>query len=81
MLLAQSSTSGARETCPGAKLVFEADENDAAAIITENDRLCAMKVGPSTQVSQLVFAEHGERAAERLGSLHGRRFTEDMMSK
>ena len=38
MLLAQSSTSGARETCAGAKLVFETDENDAAAFITENDR-------------------------------------------
>ena len=43
--------------------------------------LCAMKIGPATQVGHLVFAQHGERAAEGLGSLHVRLFTGDMMSK
>ena len=40
-----------------------------------------MKIGPATQVGHLVFAQHGERAAEGLGSLHVRFFTGDMMSK
>ena len=53
----------------------------AATVVAETDRLGAMKFGPATQIGQLVVAEHGERAAERLGSLHGRRFTGDMMSK
>ena len=41
--------------------------------------LCAMKIGPAT--ANLVFAQHGERAAEGLGSLHVRFFTGDVMSK
>jgi hypothetical protein len=40
-----------------------------------------MKIGPATQVGRLVFAQHGERAAEGFGSLHVRLFTGDMMSK
>ena len=77
---AQSGANGACETGARAELGFKADENEAA-VVTENDRLSAVKLGPAAQVSQLVVAEHGECAAERLGRLHGRRFTEDMMSK
>ena len=58
-----------------------AQEHGAAKVVTENDRLCAMKIGPATQVGHLVFAQHGERAAEGLGSLHVRLFTGDMLSK
>ena len=72
---AQSSTNGAREAGASAKLGLEADEHGTATVVTENDRLGAVKFGPATQIGQLVVAEHGERAAERLGSLHGRRFT------
>ena len=78
---AQSSTNGAREAGASAKLGLEADEHGAATVVTENDRLCAMKIGPATQVGHLVFAQHGERAAEGLGSLHVRLFTGDVMSK
>ena len=62
-------------------VVLEADENSAAAAVTENDRLGAVKLGPVAQVIQLVFAEHGERAAVSLERVHARRFTVDMMSK
>ena len=78
---AQSSTNGAREAGASAKLGLEADEHGAATVVTENDRFCAMKIGPATQVGHLVFAQHGERAAEGLGSLHVRFFHGDMMSK
>jgi hypothetical protein len=78
---AQSSTNGAREAGASAKLGPEAHEHGAATVVTENDRLCAMKIGPATQVGRLVFAQHGERAAEGFGSLHVRFFTGDMMSK
>ena len=78
---AQSSTNGAREAGASAKLGLEADEHGAATVTTENDRLGTVKIGPATQISHLVVADHGERAAKRLGRVHGRRFTVDMMSK
>ena len=68
---AQSSTNGAREAGASAKICLEAHEHGVATVVTENDRLGAMKFGPATQIGQLVVAEHGERAAERFGSLHG----------
>ena len=72
---AQSSTNGVREAGASAKICLEAHEHGVATVVTENSRQGAMKFGPATQIGQLVVAEHGERAAERLGSLHGRRFT------
>ena len=78
---AQSSTNGAREAGASAKLGLEAHERGVATVVTENDRLGAMKFGPAAQVGRLVVAQHGDRAAEGLGSLHVRFFTGDMMSK
>ena len=69
---AQSSTNGAREAGARAKLGLEAHEHGAATVVTENDRLCAMKIGPAAQIDYLVVAEHRERAAKGLGREHGR---------
>ena len=76
---AQSGANGACETGARAELGFKADENEAA-VGAKNDRLGAVKLGPAAQVSQLVVAEHGECAAERLGRVHARRFIGEMMS-
>lgn len=66
----QSGANGARKAGTLAELVLETDENSAAVVITENDRLGAVKLGPAAQFSHLVGAEHGECAAERLGRVH-----------
>ena len=78
---AQSSTNGAREAGARAEFVFQTAKHNAAVVAAENDRLGAMKFGPTAQIGHLVFAQHGERATEGLGSLHVRFFTGGMMLK
>ena len=74
-----SGANGECETGALAELGGKADENQAA-VGAKNARLGAVKFGPAAQVGQMVVAEHGKCAAERLGGLHVRRFTEEMMS-
>ena len=78
----QGSPDGSPKAGASPKLGLEAHEHCAATVVTENDRLCAMEVGPAAQVCHLVIAEPGERAAECFGRVHAQLFNVllDMMS-
>ena len=52
------------------ELVLSSNEHDAATVVTENDRQGAVKVGPTAQVDNLVYAERRDRAAECFGLVH-----------
>ena len=65
---------GAREAGAAAQLILEANEHDAAPVVPEDGRLSAVQLRPAAKVVRLVVAQPGDRAAERLRHLHGRRF-------